>query len=293
MNQKGNSSIAHNLGRRSSENFDTGLEREQSGSHESQRRRSQGREGDLTELAAPRPIADRRRRRDSFEQEEEKASLRRESHASSATERNNELTEVAAPPPVETASQSDEEATPQQREEKDGADISQPQYSNVATELYTISWLIFFSFLGTLARLGVEAINVYPNAPWSSPVLWANLGGSFALGFLSEDRNLFRHEWTGPDSTKNSFHPSKIAKDTDSVRARAGTNHGKVKKTIPLYIGLATGFCGSFTSFSSFMRDVFLALTNDLPLASSSPYRELNTSPLHHPSDLLLKQLCR
>ena len=290
MNQKRNSSIDHVRRRRSSENFDNGLEREQSGRHESQRRRSQGREGDLTELAAPQPITDRRRRRDSFEQEEEKASWRRDSHASSATERNNELSEVAAPPPVETASQSDEEATPQQREEeKEGADASQPQYSNVATELYTVSWLIFFSFLGTLARLGVEAITVYPNAPWSSPVLWANLGGSFALGFLSEDRNLFRHEWTGPDSTENSFHPSKIAKDTDSVCARAGTNHGKVKKTIPLYIGLATGFCGSFTSFSSFMRDVFLALTNDLPLASSSPYRESNTSILLQPQRFVAK----
>jgi fluoride exporter len=38
-----------------------------------------------------------------------------------------------------------------------------------------------------------------------------------------------------------------------------------VKKTIPLYIGLATGFCGSFTSFSTFMRDCFLALSNSSP----------------------------
>ena len=40
--------------------------------------------------------------------------------------------------------------------------------------------------------------------------------------------------------------------------------HAALKKTIPLYIGLATGFCGSLTSFSAFMRDVFLALSNDL-----------------------------
>jgi fluoride ion exporter CrcB/FEX len=46
-----------------------------------------------------------------------------------------------------------------------------------------------------------------------------------------------------------------------------------MKKTIPLYIGLATGFCGSFTSFSSFIRDVFLQLTNQplaIPLNSAS-----------------------
>jgi fluoride ion exporter CrcB/FEX len=269
------------------ENFDNGLEREQSGALEGDRRRSQGREGDLTELAAPRPIADHRKRRDSFEREEDKASQRRKSHASSATERDNELTEVAAPRPVETDSDAedvtddDEGTTPQQTEDKERVDSSEPQYSNLATEIYTLSWLTFFSFLGTLARLGVEAITVYPNAPWSSPVLWANMGGSFALGFLSEDRNLFRHEWTGSESTQNSFHPSKLEKDTASVHAKAGENHGKVKKTIPLYIGLATGFCGSFTSFSSLILDVFLALSNDLPLASSSPFRKSNTSVFH------------
>ena len=32
-----------------------------------------------------------------------------------------------------------------------------------------------------------------------------------------------------------------------------------------LYIGLATGFCDSLTSFSSFLRDAFLALPSNLP----------------------------
>lgn len=41
---------------------------------------------------------------------------------------------------------------------------------------------------------------------------------------------------------------------------------------------LATGFCGSFTSFSSFMRDTFLALSNDLPSPISHPY-PANTTP--------------
>ncbi|KAK2066914.1 hypothetical protein P8C59_000692 [Phyllachora maydis] len=40
--------------------------------------------------------------------------------------------------------------------------------------------------------------------------------------------------------------------------------HAASKKSIPLYIGLATGFCGSFTSFSAFVRDLFLATSNDL-----------------------------
>lgn len=128
-------------------------------------------------------------------------------------------------------------------------------YSPTLTELYTISWLVFFSLWGTLARVGVEAITLYPNSPFASRVLWANLGGSFIIGFLTEDRRLFREEWGSPD------------------HSAGHAAHVKVKKTIPLYIGLATGFCGCFTSFSSFMRDAFLALTNALdPPSPTTPY---------------------
>jgi fluoride exporter len=132
----------------------------------------------------------------------------------------------------------------------------QHQFSPKLTELYTISWLILFSFWGTLARLGVEAITLYPNSPFASRILWANLGGSFIIGLLTEDRHLFQQEWGAPRS------------DGDHAA------HVKVKKTIPLYIGLATGFCGCFTSFSSFMKDAFLVMSNALPSPSASePYR--------------------
>ncbi|KAF2723624.1 hypothetical protein K431DRAFT_282721 [Polychaeton citri CBS 116435] len=119
------------------------------------------------------------------------------------------------------------------------------------TELYTISYLIFWSIWGTLARLGVQWITFYPGAPVITPVLWANVGGSLVMGFLTEDQRLFGNAW---------------AVGTDKGAA------SKVKKTIPLYIGLATGFCGSFTSFSSFQRDIFLALSNNLPAPINHPY---------------------
>ncbi|OMP83743.1 UPF0695 membrane protein [Diplodia seriata] len=61
--------------------------------------------------------------------------------------------------------------------------------------------------------------------------------------------------------------------------SEAKAAHGMVKKTIPLYIGLATGFCGSFTSYSSFMRDVFLALSNDLPAPFNHPFPSGATRP--------------
>jgi fluoride exporter len=149
-------------------------------------------------------------------------------------------------------------------------ETTRPRFPFSATTLYTISHLVFYSILGTLARLGIEAITFYPSAPVTSPILWANLGGSILMGFLSEDQRIFREEWgTSSLPEEWSFHPATIESDDPEIVQQAFLNHGKVKKTIPLFIGLATGFCGSFTSFSSFIRDAFLALSNGLP--SSSP----------------------
>ncbi|RMD44975.1 hypothetical protein DV735_g55, partial [Chaetothyriales sp. CBS 134920] len=144
--------------------------------------------------------------------------------------------------------------------------------SSVLTGLYTVSWLIFFSFWGTLARQGVDAITVYPDTPFSSRVLWANLGGSFVMGFLTEDRRLFRwYDWGMTPAD-----PKSLASASASASA-----HLRVKKTIPLYIGLSTGFCGCFTSFSSLMRDAFLALANRLENASDAKPWELDTTTHH------------
>lgn len=207
----------------------------------------------LTETIMPPPVRPEDLRRPSLEDAERRARGQRQSREAA-------LGEVSVPEPVGSWEKPSNEETgvggSQRRSLEDQQRIGQYMPSPFATELYTISWLIFFSLLGTLARLGVEAITLYPNAPMPSRILWANLGGSFFLGFLAEDRRLFRQEWGSPDPEA------------------PGSNHGKVKRTIPLYIGLATGFCGSFTSFSSFIRDCFLALTN--ALESPSP-----TSPYH------------
>merc|ERR1711939_475822 len=153
--------------------------------------------------------------------------------------------------------------------------------SKFATQLYVISYLILFSLLGTLARLGLQAITFYPGAPVVFSELWANFGGSLFMGFLSEDRMLFKHEWGTPKYHQEIQRAKKQKQDEESgsgsdqsVDLQAAKKaHAATKKTIPLYVGLATGFCGCFTSFSSFIRDVFLALSNDLP------------TPLNHPTD--------
>ncbi|ORY59045.1 CrcB-like protein-domain-containing protein [Pseudomassariella vexata] len=160
------------------------------------------------------------------------------------------------------------------------------EISRLATQIYTISYLILFSILGTLARLGLQALTYYPGAPVPFSSVWPNFAGSLVMGFLAEDRMLFRHEWGTPthDPQITKAHQAhRVDEETgDSSStgdeldlAAAKKAHMVTKKTIPLYIGLATGFCGSFTSFSSFIRDVFLALSNDMP----TPKLESTTMP--------------
>ncbi|RAL14913.1 FluC/FEX family fluoride channel [Aspergillus homomorphus CBS 101889] len=171
---------------------------------------------------------------------------------------NHALTDISAPPPTtEYASQrqswSLEEGSsraPHAHEKPPEEPYAPPPSAPTSQRrkaLYTHSYLVFFSIFGTLARLGLQSLTDYPGAPISTSVLWANVAGTLIMGFLLEDQTFFtRHR---PE------------------------NHKAVKKTIPLYIGLTTGFCGSFTSFSSFIRDTFLALTNSLP----SPYLTAGT----------------
>ncbi|KAL3467831.1 CrcB-like protein-domain-containing protein [Aspergillus heterothallicus] len=178
------------------------------------------------------------------------------------------LPETQAPPPTtETAPQRRASAT-----DKPPEDPSEPfpernepvvePLSSAATYFYTLSYLVFFSIFGTLARLGLQALTFYSGAPVVTGVLWANVGGSLIMGFLLEDKNIFREEWGNPRKPENG-----APQDTNA--AEESKRHKSIKKTIPLYIGLTTGFCGSFTSFSSLIRDIFLALANDLPDPSS------------------------
>lgn len=168
----------------------------------------------------------------------------------------------------------------EKRNEGAGTEHQQlPGRSESATQLYTVSYLVFFAILGTLARLGLQALTFYPGAPIAFGVLWANFAGSLFMGFLSEDRKLFKQEWGIPlyhqqlekAKLRNQDEENGTAINDESIDLVAAKKaYLATKKAIPLFIGLATGFCGSLTSFSSFMRDVFHALTNDLPVPNSS-----------------------
>ncbi|CAK7269815.1 hypothetical protein SEPCBS119000_003764 [Sporothrix epigloea] len=221
--------------------------------------------------------------------------------------------------------------------------------SRLRTEIYTISYLVFCSLLGTLARLGLVSLTTYAGAPVSFGILWANFSGTAVLGFLAELSSIINRDFDamarremaekekkerrlgqlggeqekdnvpprGSDdacgaradsnSTSNSTvavaeaeasdpvaHPAAQPVEDHETNADGGVNGAALdeaeslapvddsptldpivrRRPIPLYVGLATGFCGSFTSFSSFLMDVFDALANTLP------------APPYHPGDL-------
>jgi CrcB protein len=229
----------------------------------------EGDEAELTELAMPLPVEPDSPGRDHLEQAQLEV-RRRKAESGTLRDDNEFLTEVEMPSIADRNARSTEEGAgvrtrprPEILDEKDSSLAEGRRLSSLATELYTICHLVFFSLLGTLSRLGIEAITCYPQAPVISPALWANVGGSFIFGFLSEDRQLFKQEW-GTESEDWSFRDLRGNSHNENLLHKAADKHSKAKKTIPMFIGLTTGFCGSFTSFSSFLRDAFLALSSQL-----------------------------
>lgn len=169
----------------------------------------------------------------------------------------------------------DEKGSPQKTREQ--------KIHRMVFHLYVTSYLILFAILGTLARLGLQALTVYPGSPIAISELWANIGGSLIMGYLSEDRTLFHNEWEIAKKRarqdlqldrENSEDTMKEEADEEAIVAAAKKEHQTEKKTIPGFIGLTVGFCGCFTSFSSFMRDVFYALSNHL---NTSAYTDNET----------------
>ncbi|KAI5457760.1 CrcB-like protein-domain-containing protein [Mariannaea sp. PMI_226] len=206
----------------------------------------------------------------------------RRSSVYDAPESFQDLNELAAIPPVDEAPRPHHgeailqpEARGETQDQPVQEEIEEVKVSRLATQIYTHSYLVFFALMGTLARLGLTALTRYPGTPVIFNTVWSNFTGSMIMGFLIEDRKLFRYEWGVPfyhqaikrarqqktrgeeDGSESSLSPVDLA--------AAKKAHLATKKTIPLYIGLATGLCGSFTTFSGFIKDVFLALSNEMP----------------------------
>lgn len=151
--------------------------------------------------------------------------------------------------------------------------------SRLQTNVFIWAHIIVFSILGTLARVGLSLLTAYPAEPARFTSLWPNFAGSLVLGVLSEGAELFRH----PKAARSLLRmPARITKEDTAERSPSDTERsdggGREKEggraaesspsPVPLHIGLATGFCGSFTTYSAFMRDSFEAIAGMLGTSS-------------------------
>lgn len=96
---------------------------------------------------------------------------------------------------------------------------------------------------GVLARKGVMVLTTYDGS-YLGGVVWANFGACLVMGAAVE----LNYVW----------------------QLLLGDTFGQ-KGTIPLYVGITTGFCGTFSSFSSFILEAFEKASNTLAAVYGYP----------------------
>jgi len=97
-------------------------------------------------------------------------------------------------------------------------------FQSIFKEIRLLSILSFFAIIGVLARKGIIALTTYDGA-YVGGVIWANFTACIIMGMLIQS-------------------------------SRAWSLYGG-KASVPLYVGLTTGFCGTFSSFSSLVLEAF------------------------------------
>lgn len=194
------------------------------------------------------------------------------------------LTELAPDPPVENPDEAHQyrhrslEENIGRTETAHSGSKQNGQNSKFLTEAITASYLVLFSILGTLARLGLTSLTTYTGAPIVFGNLWPNVAGTLILSFLSEGAQLFGH----PPAKRSIVRPGPSSPGTRTRESSNDTSDTSTEEPpqplpVPLHIGLATGFCGSLTTFSGFIEECFLALSNSAEV------------PIYHPGAVTSK----
>ena len=117
------------------------------------------------------------------------------------------------------------------------------------SEVWTLLNVAHWAIWGVLARLGLIALTEYPGS-YLGGVVWANFAACFVMGWAVESSTL----WLG------------LLDDTTR-----GNAHYSAKGSIPVYTGITTGFCGTCSSFSSFILETFNKSANTLPQTYGYP----------------------
>lgn len=108
-------------------------------------------------------------------------------------------------------------------------------------DVATVLNIINGSIWGVLARKGLTVLTTY-NGSYLGGLIWANFTACLVMGFL--------------------VHSSRI------WRASLDDKYYSTKAQIPIYAGIATGFCGTCSSFSSVFLEAFNKSANTLPSSS-------------------------
>jgi fluoride ion exporter CrcB/FEX len=128
--------------------------------------------------------------------------------------------------------------------------------------------LALFAILGVLARRGLTLLTTY-NGSYVSGVIWANFTSCLIMGMLDGSSNVWNH----PNNNKNN------------------SKNKNNKTDIVLYVGLTTGFCGSLSSFSSLILEMFLE-SADLNVGGNAGYRNAGGYGIMQFFSVLISQLC-
>lgn len=113
----------------------------------------------------------------------------------------------------------------------------------------------FFGIAGFLARVGIIRLTAHQGL-FGGGVIWANCAGCFIMGYL------VGHVFVaaGPIQTSAAAPSSQTGTGAPELKPPFGDGRRAevpAKSEIPLYVGLTTGFCGTFTSLSSAQLELF------------------------------------
>lgn len=123
------------------------------------------------------------------------------------------------------------------------------------------------SIWGVLVRRGITNLTTYPGT-YLGGVVWANFTACFVMGYAVDSSKLWNlllaqhdEKASEADGHRESSEQSRISDHKVSAYANKGS--------IPLYVGLTTGFCGTCSSFSSLILEAF---NKSADTAEGAPY---------------------
>ncbi|CAD6974213.1 unnamed protein product [Tilletia controversa] len=107
--------------------------------------------------------------------------------------------------------------------------------------LFTLALLVPASMLGTLTRIGITNLFTFSGTPLAPPIIWAQIVGCAVFGGALQNKEYFEAVVLRLD-----HHPTAVGLQLGSA----------------LYIALTSGYCGSVTTFSTWILDDYLAWAN-------------------------------